>query len=212
MSTPSQIAANQANAQQSTGPRTVEGKCIASKNSTKHGLTGKFVLIAGEDPNEYQTYMEEYFAQHVPATMDEQFLVRQMAEAMWRLRRIQRLEAPLFNNAPGGSPFADPMFSNELLKLTRYQKSLESSYFRASRELRTIRKEKADTVKKEEKQEVATVQAENKQKVAEFSAALDEIMHGPLPTYIPVPRQPVTSDTKRTQTGARNNDNLALRL
>ncbi len=118
MSTPSQIAANQANAQQSTGPRTAEGKSIASQNSTKHGLTGKFVLIAGEDPEEYQTYMEDYFTQHNPATMDEQFLVRQMADAMWRLRRVQRLETPLFNNAPGRTPFADPEFSNELLKLT----------------------------------------------------------------------------------------------
>ena len=148
MSTQSQIAANQANAQQSTGPRSVEGKSIASQNSTKHGLTGKFVLIAGEDPDEYQTYMEEYFAQHNPATMDEQFLVRQMADAMWRLRRVQRLEAPLFNNAPIGSPFADPDFSSELLKLNRYEKSLESSYFRASRELRIIRKEQTDAVKK----------------------------------------------------------------
>ena len=168
MSTPSQIAANQANAQQSTGPRTVEGKSIASQNSTKHGLTGKFVLIAGENPEEFQTYMQEYFAQHNPTTMDEQFLVKQMYEAMWRLRRIQRLEAPLFNNAPGGSPFADPMFSNELLKLSRYQKSLESSYFRASRELRTIRKEQADTGKKEEKQEVAAVQAAIQKSLAQL--------------------------------------------
>ena len=183
MSTQSQIAANQANAQQSTGPRSVEGKSIASQNSTKHGLTGKFVLIAGEDPDEYQTYMEEYFAQHKPANMDEQFLVRQMADAMWRLRRVQRLEAPLFNNAPGRTPFADPSLSSELLKLNRYEKSLESSYFRASRELRTIRKEQTDAVKKEEKQEIAIVKAEKKQQAAELSAALDEIMYGPLPEW-----------------------------
>ena len=210
MSTQSQITANQANAQQSTGPRTAEGKSIASQNSTKHGLTGKFVLIAAEDPDEFLAYMQEYFSQHNPATMDEQFLVRQMAEAMWRLRRVQRLELPLFDTAPLANPFTDADHSKELLNLTRYQKSLESSYFRASRELRTIRKEQADTVKKEEKQEVAAVQAEapvqteaeaeKKQKIAEFNAALDEIMFAPLPVWEnPNEIGPNGRQTKRSQ-------------
>jgi hypothetical protein len=199
VSTPSQIAANQANAQLSTGPRSAEGKAVARQNSTKHGLTGKFLLIAGEDPDEYQTHMEDYFAQHDPATMDEQFLVKQMANAMWRLNRVQRLELPLFNNAPLANPFSDAVFSNELMKLTRYQKSLESTYFRASSELRTIRKERTDAVKKEEKQEVAVVNEEKKQAAAEFSAALDEIMYAPLPTYNPAPRQPISPDTNRSQ-------------
>jgi hypothetical protein len=145
------------------------------------GLISHPALIAGEDPAQYAAHIAEYKSQHKPITIDEQFLVKQMADATWRLNRTQRLETPLFNNAPGRTPFADPVFSNELLKLTRYQKSLESTYFRASRELRTIRKEQTDAVKKEEKQEVAAAIAENKQKVAEFSAALDEIMYGPLP-------------------------------
>ena len=204
MSTQSQITANQANAQHSTGPRSEQGKSVASQNSTKHGLTGKFVLIAAEDPDEFLAYMQEYFSQHNPATMDEQFLVRQMAEAMWRLRRVQRLELPLFDTAPLANPFTDADHSKELLNLTRYQKSLESSYFRASRELRTIRKEQADAVKKEEKQEVAPVEteaeAEKKQKIAEFNAALDEIMFAPLPVWEnPNEIGPDGRPTKRSQ-------------
>ena len=41
MSTPAQIAANQANAKLSTGPSTDTGKQIASQNSVNHQLTGK---------------------------------------------------------------------------------------------------------------------------------------------------------------------------
>jgi hypothetical protein len=195
MSTPAQIAANQANAVHSTGPRTEEGKSAASKNSTRHGFTGKVVLIAGENPEEFNTHLQEYIAQHKPATIDEEFLVTRMAEAMWRLNRLRRFEAAIFDKEPAVDPIA------ELLKLSRYEKSLESSYFRASKELRAIRKD-----------QTTTVQAEKKQKVAEFSAALDEIMYGPLPTYNPAPRQPITPDTKRTQSSVRNNDNPALRL
>ena len=38
MATPAQIAANTANAQRSTGPRTEAGKSITSQNATTHGL------------------------------------------------------------------------------------------------------------------------------------------------------------------------------
>ncbi len=48
-SSPARIAANQANALKSTGPRTDEGKAIARRNSLKHGLTGGGVVIPGED-------------------------------------------------------------------------------------------------------------------------------------------------------------------
>ena len=45
MSTTAQITANQLNAQQSTGPRTPEGKSATSKNATKHGLTATYPVI-----------------------------------------------------------------------------------------------------------------------------------------------------------------------
>ncbi len=166
------------------------------------GLISHPALIAGEDPAQYAAHLAAYKSQHKPATIDEQFLVKQMADATWRLNRVQRLEKPLFNNAPGGSPFADPLFSNELLKLARYQKSLESTYFRASRELRTIRQEQTGAVKKEEKQEIAVATAENKQKVAEFSAALDEIMYGTLPGDPDTHKiAPTGRETEQSQSG-----------
>jgi hypothetical protein len=187
MSTAPQIAANQANAQHSTGPRTESGKLTASQNSVKHGLTSKSALIAGEDPGEYHAHTDQYFAEHNPTTIDEKFLVKQMSDSMWRLNRIQRLEAAIFEKSEK-SPEANPL--SELLKLARYQKSLESTYFRAGRELRAIRKDEAKTVT-----------AQKTKQAAEISAALDEIMYAPLPEY-----------PKRTQSTVSIGKNVALRL
>jgi hypothetical protein len=56
MATPAQIIANQANAQRSTGPRTVEGKQASSANATSHGLTSRSTVLPGEDPEEYALF------------------------------------------------------------------------------------------------------------------------------------------------------------
>jgi hypothetical protein len=50
MSTEAQISANQANSQNSTGPKTEAGKTASAQNSWKHGLTvGVFRVLATED-------------------------------------------------------------------------------------------------------------------------------------------------------------------
>ena len=54
MSTQAQLAANQANAQLSTGPNTEEGKAASSRNNLTHGLTyrgGMFVLLPWNTTN-----------------------------------------------------------------------------------------------------------------------------------------------------------------
>ena len=43
-----QQAANQANAELSTGPRTEEGKARSSQNSLKHGVFAKTIVLPGE--------------------------------------------------------------------------------------------------------------------------------------------------------------------
>ena len=50
---PAQLAANAANAQNSTGPRTSEGKTRSSQNSYKHGLTAREVVIAPGEQEEF---------------------------------------------------------------------------------------------------------------------------------------------------------------
>jgi hypothetical protein len=50
---PAQLAANAANAQHSTGPRTSEGKNRSSQNASKHGLTAQEVVIAPGEQGEF---------------------------------------------------------------------------------------------------------------------------------------------------------------
>ena len=93
---PSQIAANQANAQKSTGPTSAEGKQRSSLNALKTGLTGRTVLMPGEDAEAYRLHCERLEDQFQPATSEEKELVQSLADLRWRLLRCSQLEHNLF--------------------------------------------------------------------------------------------------------------------
>jgi hypothetical protein len=96
MSTPSQIAANQANAQLSTGPKSNSGKAKSSLNAVSNGLTGRTVLLPGDDAKLYSEHMASFFVSCAPATPEEEIIVRELAETRWRLDRIPQLEYDLW--------------------------------------------------------------------------------------------------------------------
>ncbi|HEY7615839.1 MAG TPA: hypothetical protein VH744_03475, partial [Terriglobales bacterium] len=61
MATLAQIAANRANAQLSTGPRTEAGKAAVAQNRATHGLSGAaFFLLPHEDEAEFQALVAAY--------------------------------------------------------------------------------------------------------------------------------------------------------
>ena len=45
-----QKAANRQNAKKSTGPTTPEGKAVASRNATKHGLRSNTIILKSPQP------------------------------------------------------------------------------------------------------------------------------------------------------------------
>jgi hypothetical protein len=96
MSTPSQIAANQANAQLSTGPKSEAGKAKSSLNAVSTGLTGRTVLLPGDDAKAYSDHMANFFVSCEPATPEEEALVRDLAQTRWRLDRVPQLEEDLW--------------------------------------------------------------------------------------------------------------------
>ena len=59
MATQAQINANRANAQKSTGPRSVEGKSASRFNALKHGIDAASIVIPGEDPADYDALAAE---------------------------------------------------------------------------------------------------------------------------------------------------------
>jgi hypothetical protein len=90
MTTEAQIQANRANAQQSTGPRTPEGKEKAAQNALKHGLFTRETVIRGEDEGEFAEYRENLLNQLIPGTPLEETLAERVVDLSWRLKRAAR--------------------------------------------------------------------------------------------------------------------------
>ena len=97
MSTPEQLAANQANSQLSTGPKTSAGKARASRNVVQHGLQGHFQLIVGESLAEYQAFHDQLHLQLAPSGALEDELAERVIAAFWRLRRVNRMETEMID-------------------------------------------------------------------------------------------------------------------
>jgi hypothetical protein len=69
MPSASQIAANQRNAQLSTGPTSETGKAKSSLNAVKTALTGRTVLLPSDDAAEYERHISAYEKELQPVFM-----------------------------------------------------------------------------------------------------------------------------------------------
>ena len=110
MSTDAQIAANQRNAQLSTGPTSETGKAKTSLNAVKTGLTGRTVLLPSDDAALYEAHIAQFTKHLAPVDEAEQNLVQSLADTEWRLLRIPSLEMGIY--ALGRLEFAE-LFPNE---------------------------------------------------------------------------------------------------
>ena len=167
MPTRAQIRANRNNAKKSTGPRTEEGKARAAKNSLKHGLLARDTVLPGEDPAEFDSQLSALEADIQPANSLEFELVRQIADAQWRMRRLTRLETGFLAAAvadqrrhlekcrpdelrPGydgetlllGSAMLDR--TQAFVHLARYDGHLSRRFFRAVKQLRDLRRDERE--------------------------------------------------------------------
>jgi len=94
-----QAEANQANAQQSTGPRTEEGKARSAQNAIKHGAFAKSIILPGESEIEFKMLHDAFINDHNTERDTERSLVRGLAETQWRLNRLRRWEAAAMDQA-----------------------------------------------------------------------------------------------------------------
>jgi hypothetical protein len=91
---PAQSAANASNALHSQGPSTPEGKAIAARNATKHGLRAETVIVPGLEPREdWEAHHAGIVATLQPVGYLECELASRVALLTWRLRRVARHEA-----------------------------------------------------------------------------------------------------------------------
>ncbi len=93
---PKQLAANQQNAQKSTGPKTSEGKAISKHNALKHGLLTRDMVLPTEDAEMLTELTVEVWKELKPVGQLEQFLVERIVANMWRIKRLHRIETGLF--------------------------------------------------------------------------------------------------------------------
>src|ERR1017187_5160123 len=89
------LAAHQANARESTGPVTPQGKANSAAANLRHGLysqTRDQVLRAlGEQPEDHERLMDSLRQDLQPREGLEHHLVTQMGETLWGMQRAQRM-------------------------------------------------------------------------------------------------------------------------
>src|SRR6266567_629180 len=87
-----------ANGAKSQGPKTAQGREISSRNSTKHGLSSRNLLVLEcENADDFQAVHDSQMEIHQPATPAEKDLVDQMIAARWRIIRLQSIESGLLD-------------------------------------------------------------------------------------------------------------------
>ena len=70
---PQRAAANAANAQHSTGPRTPEGKAASSRNAVKHGLASRDLVVRDDEQDAFHQLQQSLLQEIAPAGALEQF-------------------------------------------------------------------------------------------------------------------------------------------
>ena len=92
-------AASRANGAKSQGPKSPEMRDKSSRNSVKHGFTSKkTVVLAVEDPDQFQEMLAYYAKTYQPGSPVEEDLITEMVAARWRMRRLRMIETALMDS------------------------------------------------------------------------------------------------------------------
>ncbi len=127
---------NRANAQHSTGPKSIAGKLRSSQNSFQHGLYSKQLIVPGEDPAEFDHLRATLRNEHQPADTTEEILVDELAQHFWRMRRFRELEARAWQP----ENLADWCDNGMMALIQRGMASAERSFHKSLTALRALQK------------------------------------------------------------------------
>lgn len=134
MSTPSQISANQANSQHSTGPRTQAGKEKVSQNATRHGLSSKYLPLSEAERPLFEAMEADLRRQVVPSGALQESIFIELAAAAWKRSVVLRLLSQATN-------CTEAMFTDEndkVRKLLRHKADQDRAFNRSLRQLKDI--------------------------------------------------------------------------
>ena len=143
MTTEKQFAANRANAQQSTGPKTDAGKTATSHNAVKHNLTSKYLIIIPGQQDAFAGLEAGLRSKLNPNGPLEEVLYKRAVECAWNLERCRMAEAKLQNESL--DPHIDSLLSDRATiyydRVRRYARESENSLYKAMRELGKLQTE-----------------------------------------------------------------------
>lgn len=132
---PKKLAANRANAQRSTGPKTSEGKEKSKLNAVRHGLTARYfpaVIQAGTAEWEhFEGVRTDLYGFYQPADPIEELMLDKLTMEYVRYRRLVEREQVL-------CAANRPYFLDIVNKLARYQTAINRQLFEAMRELERL--------------------------------------------------------------------------
>jgi len=135
------LAANRANAQRSTGPKTTAGKANSSRNSYKHGLCAQHLFPPGSqgapDQEAYEKLANCVRNHYRPDGAIEEVLVENVVAGMVRYARIIGHEQQALGE---GVPFNN----DSIAKILRYSTTTERQLMRSIRELERIQAARED--------------------------------------------------------------------
>jgi hypothetical protein len=137
-SSPARLAANTANAQHSTGPRTPEGQSRSSQNARTHGLTARNLIVAPDEQEEFEELLQDYKTDVKPQGAAQQTLFDQLVEAAWNLRRVRRQETKLCSNISDLDLLDDDEIQKKLDRLARHKVRIERTFHRSLKELKAL--------------------------------------------------------------------------
>jgi hypothetical protein len=150
---PKQLAANRANAANSTGPKTPQGKARSARNSVKHGFTAStFAVVRLEDLQEIALLKSDLVSVYQPVNSQELFALERMAIAQQTILRAARLESGLFTTCLNETldnsdhpfiPMSEELAGDGDIEITRAQ---NRNYLLAEGFLRTVRQSNGWTI------------------------------------------------------------------
>jgi hypothetical protein len=119
---------NQQNAQQSTGPKTPEGKAKSAQNSRQHGLSSAQLYIPEGREDEFNALYEFHFADVRPVGELQTQFFEQLVHAAWNTGVARALLAVALHQ----------MDDKKIANANRYLAQYERSYAKALAELRKL--------------------------------------------------------------------------
>ena len=164
MATEKQIAANRANAQKSTGPRSAEGKAVSRRNALKTGIYAWGTVLWCESEDQLEHLQILFTTEYHPVTPTERALVDILVQNEWMLRRYRWLETETWRAGYQkltrdqiDATKTSFIFIQEpdIAKIHRLRLSYQRKFMEAQKQLREVQANRDESIEYEADQDTA---------------------------------------------------------